>query len=67
MMLRNGDFQLIHPTKVSKQFFYIMGIVFHLSLLGIQDKLKKLPTALIICYLLLTTRSANGCYVEILR
>ena len=36
MMLRNGDFLLTHPAEVSKQFPYVTGIVFHLSLLGIQ-------------------------------
>ena len=34
----NRDFLLTCPAKVSKQFFYIVGIVFHLSLLGIQYK-----------------------------
>ena len=37
-MLRNGDL-LTDPVEVSKQF-YIMGIVFHQSLLGIQYKWK---------------------------
>ena len=55
MMLWNGDFLLTHPAEVSKQFFYIMGIVFHLSLLGIQYKWKKLTTAWIICCMYLTT------------
>ena len=56
-----------HPAEVSKQFFYIMGIVFHQSTLGIQYKGKKLTTAWIICCLLLTTRSTNGWSVENLR
>ena len=55
MMLWNEDFLLTHPVEVSKQFFYIMGIVFHLPPLGIQ----KLTTAWVICCLLLTTRSTN--------
>ena len=40
MMLRNGDFLFTHPAEVLKQF-YIMKIVFHLSLLGILYKWKK--------------------------
>ena len=32
MMLQNEDFLSTHPAKVSKQFFYIMGIVFHLPI-----------------------------------
>ena len=42
LMLRNEDFLLTHPVEVSKQFFYVMRIVFLLSLLGIQYKWKKL-------------------------
>ena len=40
-MLQNGGFLLTHPAEVSKQFFYIMGIVFPLSLLNIQVQIKE--------------------------
>ena len=66
IIIINGDYLLTHPTEVSKQF-YIMGIVFHLSLLGIQYKWKKLTTAWIICCLLLTTRSTICWSVENIR
>ena len=46
------DFLLAHPAEVSKWFFYIMGIVFHLSLLCFQYKWNKLTTAFIYCLLL---------------
>ena len=32
MMLQNEDFLLTHPAEVSKQFFDIKRIVFHLSI-----------------------------------
>ena len=41
MILQNGDFLLTYPAEVSKQFFYIMKILFHLSLLGIQYNWNK--------------------------
>ena len=41
-------FLLTYPAAISKQLFYVMGIVFHQSLLGIQYKWKKLIIAWII-------------------
>ena len=67
VMQRNGDFWLTHPTEVSKKVFYIMGIVFHPSLQGIQDKWKKLIAAWTIRSPLLTTRNTNSWSVEILK
>ena len=67
MMLRKEIFLLNDPAEVSKQFIYTKGIVFHLSLLGIQYKWKKPTTVWIIWCLLLTTRGKNGWSVKILR
>ena len=39
--LQNRDFLLTHPAQVSKQFFFIVRTVFHLSLLGIQYKWRN--------------------------
>ena len=38
MILKNGDFLLTHPAEVSKQFLYIIGIVFHILGHSVQMK-----------------------------
>ena len=60
IILWNGDILMIQPAEVSQKFFYVMEIVFHLSLLSIYYKWKKLSTAWIIYCHLLNTRSANS-------
>ena len=41
MMLLNGDFLLTRPAEVSKQFFYIMGIVFFSIPIDHSVKMKE--------------------------
>ena len=58
-------FYWLIQQKSRDKFFYLMGIVFHLSQLVIQYKWKNVTTAWIICFLLLTNRSTNGWSVEL--
>ena len=48
MILQNGEFLLTHPAEVSKQFFYIMGIVFHRSHLAFNTNERNNSTDLLL-------------------